>query len=558
MSGTPNRRLTLAAVMGLGFSTAALLPGCTNTYTATESRPAPGLSYTPSGIHDSYARWSPTSTHHDYRYGQPTPGRDRYERVAEQPFARVTERPLSTFAVDVDTGSYSNVRRFISDGERPPQSAVRVEEMINYFSYADAPPSDGQPFAVHTEVASCPWTPEHRLMRVHLAAREADQAQRPPANLVFLLDVSGSMEPEDRLPLIKKGMRLLVDELRDDDRVAIVTYAGRSGVALPSTAIAHRGSILHTIDDLCARGSTNGASGIQLAYEVAEHHFIPGGINRVLLATDGDFNVGMTSDQVLLDLIACKAQSQIYLTVLGVGRGNLNEAMMESIADRGNGVYAYLDTFHEARRVLCEQAGSTLETVAKDVKIQVEFNPATVSGYRLIGYENRALADRDFNDDRKDAGDIGAGHRVTALYEIVPAGRPVPWGVDPLRYQRPAGEPEFVTSQQGLESGELCTVKLRYKQPDGVTSRYLDAPVRDSDLDWRQASDDFRWAAAVATFGMTLRDSIARGDADFDLALELAGDARGLDEAGYRAEFITLVRSAEKIGGRYASSLRRD
>ncbi|MCC6910274.1 MAG: VWA domain-containing protein [Phycisphaerales bacterium] len=561
MSRSLNRRLALAAVMGAGLAAASLLPGCTNSYSVASyesTRPAPGLSYASSDLHSPSTRWSPTSTHHDYRYRQLPPSRDRYERVAEQPFARVTQQPLSTFAVDVDTGSYSNIRRFITDGELPPHSAVRVEEMINYFSYSDAPPSGGEPFAVHTEVASCPWTPEHRLMRVHLVGREADAAQRPPANLVFLLDVSGSMEPEDRLPLIKKGMRLLVDELRDDDRVAIVTYAGHSGVALPSTAVAHRGSILHTIDDLCARGSTNGASGIQLAYEVAEHNFIPGGINRVLLATDGDFNVGMTSDHALLDLIACKAQSKVYLTVLGVGRGNLNESMMESIADRGNGVYAYLDSFHEARRVLCEQAASTLETIAKDVKIQVEFNPAAVAGYRLIGYENRALADRDFNDDRKDAGDIGAGHSVTALYEIVPAGRPVPWGVDPLRYQRPAGEPEFVTSEQGLESGELCTVKLRYKQPDGVTSRYLEVPVRDGELDWRQASADFRWAAAVAAFGMTLRDSIGRGDADFDLALELAGEARGLDEAGYRAEFMSLVRSAQKLDRRYASSSHRD
>ncbi len=541
---------------------ASMLPGCNESskMTASESsRFAPGLADSPSdrSQYNQYSQLSP-SAQPSYRYRQPEPSRDRYEPIRELPFARVTDRPLSTFAVDVDSGSYSNVRRFITDGQMPPTNAVRVEEMINYFTYDDAPPSNGDPFAVHVEVASCPWSPEHRLARVHLRARDADRSERPPANLVFLLDVSGSMEPDDRLPLIRKGMRMLVNELRDDDRVAIVTYAGRSGVALPSTAVTHRGSILHTIDDLRAGGSTNGASGIQLAYDVAEHNFIPGGINRVLLATDGDFNVGMTSDHALLDLIACKAQSKIYLTVLGVGRGNLNESMMESIADRGNGVYAYLDSFHEARRVLCEQASSTLETVAKDVKIQVEFNPAIVAGYRLIGYENRALADRDFNDDRRDAGDIGAGHSVTALYEIVPAGQPVPWGVDPLRYQRPAREPEFVPSQQGVESGELCTVKLRYKKPDGVTSKYLETPLRDSDLDWRRASDDFRWAAAVAAFGMTLRDSIGRGDADFDLALNLANDARGLDETGHRAEFIALVRSAEKLGGRYASKSRRD
>lgn len=484
-------------------------------------------------------------------------GGDRYQYDREQPFCRVSEQPLSTFAVDVDTGSYSNVRRFISDRQLPPPQAVRIEEMINYFAYDDAPPDGSDPFAVHVEVASCPWTPDHRLARIHLRAREVEMADRPPANLVFLLDVSGSMSPEDRLPLIQRAMRVLVSELRDDDRVAIVTYSGRSGVALPSTAVAHRGSILHTIDGLRAGGNTNGGAGIQLAYDVAEHNFIPGGVNRIILATDGDFNVGMTSDYALLDLIERKARSKVFLTVLGVGRGNLNEAMMERLADRGNGVYAYIDSFHEARRILGEQATGTLQTVAKDVKIQVEFNPATVEGYRLIGYENRMLAARDFNDDRRDAGDVGAGHSVTALYEIVPAGRSVPWGIDPLRYQRPAREPEYVPSSRGERSGELFAVKCRYKQPDGASSRYMEIPVSDEGAGWREASTDFRWAAAVAAMGLTLRDSIARGDADFRMALELAESARGPDETGHRAEFITLVRSAEKLGSHYASSQHR-
>ncbi len=559
MSNQTTRQASGVAAGGLlTILTILLPPGCnsSNMKMSEPARTVPGLAYAPADPY-LYSQWSPSTASTD-RSRQPERRGDRYEPVREQPFARVTESPLSTFAVDVDTGSYSNIRRFLSDGQAPPASAVRVEEMINYFTYDDAPPSGGEPLAVHVEVASCPWTPEHRLSRIHLRARDSDAVQRPPANLVFLLDVSGSMKPDDRLPLIRKGMRMLVNELRDDDRVAIVTYAGHSGVALPSTAVAHRESILGTIDDLHAGGSTNGASGIQLAYDVAEYNYIPGGINRVLLATDGDFNVGMTSDHALLDLIAGKAQSKIYLTVLGVGRGNLNESMMESLADRGNGVYAYLDTFHEARRVLAEQASSTLETVAKDVKIQVEFNPATVEGYRLIGYENRALADRDFNDDRRDAGDIGAGHSVTALYEIIPAGQPVPWGVDGLRYQTPTREAELQTSPYGTTSGELCTVKLRYKKPDGVTSKYLETPVRDTDLGWQHASDDFRWSAAVATFGMTLRDSIGRGDGDFDLALELAGEARGLDETGHRAEFIALVRSAEKLGGRYASGQHHD
>jgi len=559
VSKQTTRRMSWA---GVGVVVAALgvslLPACSSSnYMVSESaRPASGLTYSP-GDQYAYSRWSPSSTP-AYRYRHAERRGDRYEPLREQPFARVTESPLSTFAVDVDTGSYSNIRRFIGDGQLPPANAVRVEEMINYFTYNDAPPSNGDPLGVTVEVASCPWTPEHRLARIHLRSRDSDLEQRPPANLVFLLDVSGSMKPDDRLPLIRTAMRLLVSELRDDDRVAIVTYAGRSGVALPSTAVAHRGSILGTIDDLHAAGSTNGASGIQLAYDVAEHNFIPGGINRVLLATDGDFNVGMTSDHALLDLIARKAQSKIYLTVLGVGRGNLNESMMESLADRGNGVYAYLDSFHEARRVLAEQASRTLETVAKDVKIQVEFNPATVAGYRLIGYENRMLADRDFNDDRQDAGDVGAGHSVTALYEIVPAGRPVPWGVDALRYQNPTREPDLEPSRYGATSGELCIVKLRYKKPDGVTSKYLETPVRESDGDWRAASTDFRWAAAVATFGMTLRDSIGRGDGDLDLAMALAGEARGLDESGHRAEFIALVRSASTLGGRVASGMHRD
>lgn len=517
---------------------------------------APGMHYTTT-VPESYVyRHSPT----DSRSPASRPGDrsgERYAYLREQPFSRVSEQPLSTFAVDVDTGSYANIRRFISEGRFPPAAAVRIEEMINYFTYGDPAPSGDEPLAIGVEVAACPWSPEHRLARVHLRAREVESADRPPANLVFLLDVSGSMSPEDRLPLIKRAMGALVKELRNEDRVAIVTYSGRSGVALPSTAAANRGSILRTIDDLKAGGNTNGGSGIQLAYEVAQRHFIPGGVNRIILATDGDFNVGMTSDYALLDLIERQAKGKVYLTVLGVGRGNLNEALMEQLADRGNGVYAYLDSFHEARRLLVEQTAGTLQTVAKDVKIQVEFNPAAVEGYRLVGYENRMLAARDFNDDRRDAGDVGAGHSVTALYEIVPAGRSVPWGIDPLRYQRPAREPEYLPSSHGERSGELFTVKCRYKQPEGATSRYMETPVLDECGDWREASTGFRWAAAVAAFGMTLRDSMARGDADFRLALELAEGARGLDETGHRAEFIALVRSAEKIDRRYASSNRR-
>ncbi len=543
---------------------AAVLPaGCNSTSTKSYApassqssllaAPGLGASWSPS---ESLRYASPGRMHHPSPYVRPEGG-DRYGEIREQPFSRATSEPLSTFAVDVDTGSYSNVRRFISDGHLPPPEAVRIEEMINYFDYEPQPPRGEHPVGVDVEVASCPWRPDHRLARIHLTARPSDGAERPPANLVFLLDVSGSMEPEDRLPLIRKAMRVLVDELRADDRVAIVTYAGTSGVALRSTSVKHRGEILHVIDHLRAGGSTNGASGIQLAYDLAECNFIEGGINRVLLATDGDFNVGMTSDRALVDLIECKARSGIFLTVLGVGRGNLNEAMMEQIADCGNGVYAYLDSFHEARRVLGEQASRTLETVARDVKIQVEFNPALVAGYRLVGYENRALADRDFNDDRKDAGDVGAGHSVTALYEIIPAGRAVPGGVDPLRYQQTAREREMVTSEYGEASGELCTVKVRYKEPDGATSRFLETAVRDDARGWRDASMDFRWAAAVAAFGLTLRDSPDRGEADFDLALDLASRARGLDETGHRAEFIALVRSAEKLSARYAASNRR-
>lgn len=555
-------RAQLATLLLL-LASAALPTGC-NSSSSVSYAPGstqmgfvspPGLASSWSGA-ESLHSTSPGRMHHPAPSAPPEGG-DRYEDVREQPFSRTSYEPLSTFAVDVDTGSYSNVRRFISDGQLPPRDAVRIEEMINYFDYEPQRPGGGHPIGVGVEVASCPWRPDHRLARIHLSARPSDRSERPPANLVFLLDVSGSMVPEDRLPLIRKAMRVLLNELRSDDRVAIVTYAGTSGVALRSTSVKHRGEILHVIDCLRAGGSTNGASGIQLAYDVAECNFIEGGINRVLLATDGDFNVGMTSDRALVDLIECKAQSGIFLTVLGVGRDNLNEAMMEQIADRGNGVYAYLDSFHEARRVLGEQASRTLETVAKDVKIQVEFNPTLVAGYRLIGYENRALADRDFNDDRKDAGDVGAGHSVTALYEIVPAGRSVPGGVDPLRYQQPAHERELAASEYGEQSGELCTVKVRYKEPDGTTSRYLETAVRDENLHWREASKDFRWAAAVAAFGLTLRDSPGRGEADFDLALDLARDARGLDETGHRAEFIALVRSAEKLDRRYASSHHR-
>jgi Ca-activated chloride channel family protein len=420
----------------------------------------------------------------------------------------VESDPRSTFSIDVDTASYSMVRRMLREGQRPPVGAVRIEEMLNYFSYAYPEPEADQPFSVVSELSAAPWQPKHKLLRLGIKARHIDTSQRPASNLVFLVDVSGSMQPEDKLPLLQRGLVLLAQQLRATDRVSLVVYAGASGVVLPSTPGDRRKEITAALDRLAAGGSTNGASGIQLAYAQARAGFIEGGINRVILATDGDFNVGLTSHSELVDLITRQAKTGVFLSVLGVGRGNYKDDTLEQLADKGNGNYAYVDSLAEARKVLVEQASGTLHTVAKDVKIQVEFNPARVAGFRLIGYENRKLAHGDFNDDRKDAGEIGADHTVTALYEIVPVGTELPGAkVDALTYQRPT-EPTARAA-----TGELLTVNLRYKPPSGDQSRRLTHIVADTAESFARASRDFRFASSVATFAMALRGSEHRGRA---------------------------------------------
>ena len=467
-----------------------------------------------------------------------------YDHILENPFLDAKTNPLSTFSIDVDTASYSNIRRFVNEGSLPPKDAVRVEEMINYFTYDYAQPTDQKPFAVHVDLASCPWETSHRLVRIGLKGKEIATDKRGPSNLVFLLDVSGSMTPPERLPLIKQSMRLLVDKLTENDRVAIVVYAGGSGLALPSTPGNQKEKILSALESLEPGGSTNGAEGIQLAYKVAADNFIKGGVNRVILATDGDFNVGVTNQGDLIRLIEEKAKTGVFLSVLGVGTDNLKDSTMQKLADKGNGNYAYLDSLDEARKVLVQQMNGTLVTIAKDVKIQVEFNPARVASYRLIGYEKRMLRKEDFNNDKVDAGEIGAGHTVTALYEVVPVGvsanptANVP-PVDPLKYSKP--------EKATLSSDEMLTVKLRYKKPDEDKSQLIERPVLDSNAAFASTSPDFKFAAAVAEFGMLLRDSEHKGNGTFGTVLEWAQEGKGSDANGYRAGFIELVRKAQAL-----------
>jgi Ca-activated chloride channel family protein len=463
---------------------------------------------------------------------------EAYDRIEDNRFHRVAAEPVSTFSIDVDTASYSNVRRFLSEGRLPPADAVRTEELINYFRFAYREPGGDAPFSVTTELAACPWSPRNRLALIGLNAQRIRSERVPPRNLVFLLDVSGSMMPARKLPLVKTAMKMLADTLRSEDRVAIVVYAGASGMALASTPGHHRSAIKHAIEELRAGGSTNGAEGIRLAYETAAEHFIKGGINRVILATDGDFNVGVTSQGELIRLIERERQRGVFLSVLGVGTGNVKDSTMEKLADKGNGNYAYLDSLHEARRVLVAEAGATLVTVAKDVKIQVEFNPAKVGAYRLIGYENRLLEREDFNDDTKDAGEIGAGHTVTALYELVPPGEPIDGpDVDPLKYQE-------TTRSSASSSNELMTVKLRYKSPQEERSKLMTVPLADRS---GGLSPNIGFAASVAEFGMLLRKSEHKGRATWSSVLDLARRFRGEDLDGYRAEFIRLVELASAL-----------
>jgi Ca-activated chloride channel family protein len=483
---------------------------------------------------------------------------ESYARIHDNPFLDSKTNPLSTFSIDVDTGSYSNVRRFLTGNQLPPPDAVRIEELLNYFSYDYAPPTGEHPFAAHVEVASAPWMPAHRLVRVGIKGKVVTREQRPAANLVFLIDVSGSMSSDNKLPLVKKALKLLVDQLDEKDRVSMVVYAGASGLVLDTTPAYQKEAILTAIDRLQSGGSTNGGAGIQLAYAKATAAFIKEGVNRVILATDGDFNVGVTNQGELTRLIEKEAKSGVFLSVLGFGMGNLKDATLEQLADKGNGTYGYIDTLAEARKVFVEQVNGTLVTIAKDVKIQIEFNPAQVASYRLIGYENRLLRKEDFNDDTKDAGEIGAGHTVTALYEVVPVGvntRPgnsAAPAVDPLKYQTPAATPMPAVKLPDASSAldELLTLKLRYKQPDGDKSTLIETPAKDSKTSFEQASSDLRFAASVAAFGMRLRGSEHAGDISWPQIIEFARRATGEDANGYRHEFVTLVEQAAKLSKR--------
>lgn len=472
----------------------------------------------------------------------PAADTERYQHLDESPVHLVAEQPVSTFSIDVDTGAYANVRRFLNAGQLPPQDAVRVEEMINYFDYQYAPPASREtPFRVATELAHAPWNENALLLKIGIKGFEVAASERPPANLVFLIDVSGSMQTPDKLPLLKNAFRLLTDQLTAKDRVSMVVYAGSSGVVLEPTPGNEKHKILAAIDRLEAGGSTNGAEGIKQAYRLAHEAQMKGGINRVVLATDGDFNVGVVNYEALIDLAERQRSSGVALTTLGFGTGNYNDQLLERLADAGNGNYSYVDTLSEARKVLVSELSSTLFTIAKDVKIQVEFNPAEVREYRLIGYENRALAREDFNNDKVDAGDIGAGHRITALYEIVPAGSK--GHVDPLRY---GAQPE-IGGRVG-KPGEIANVRLRYKKPDSDTSQLLEYPVaKNSVVPGGQMSADFRFAASVAAFGQLLRGSKYVGAFSYGDVAALANGALSTDNEGYRREFVSLVKLADTL-----------
>lgn len=473
---------------------------------------------------------------------------EEYDSIVENRFVSPLKNPLSTFSIDVDTASYANVRRFLNDNVMPPPAAVRIEELINYFKYDYSPPKGDHPFSVNLEIAQCPWQNEHWLARVGLKGLEIDREQKPAANLVFLLDVSGSMNSPAKLPLVKSAMRMLLDQLDENDRVAIAVYAGASGLVLPPTSASDRGTILSAFERLKAGGSTNGGQGIQLAYQTAAKNLIQDGVNRVILCTDGDFNVGITDRSDLIDLIQTEAKRGVFLSVLGFGTGNLKDATMEQLADKGNGNYGYIDSLQEARKLLIEDALGTLVNIAKDVKIQVDFNPQHVQAYRLIGYENRMLQAADFRDDKKDAGEIGAGHTVTAFYEIVPAGIKSPaLTVEPSKYQ------EVVIESSG-PSDEVMTVRLRYKHPEGDDGIEFHVPAG-VPAEQSRGSEDFQFAASVAGFGMLMRASEYSGNATLELIEELAHNGIGQSDDNYRHEFLRLIDTAQllkshKVAGR--------
>ncbi len=467
---------------------------------------------------------------------------EEYDHITENTFKNVIQNPLSTFSIDVDNASYSNIRRFLNSNQLPDRNAVRIEEMINYFDYDYPNPSGSTPFSFITEVSDCPWNQAHKLIHIGIHGKELDLKDIRPSNLVFLLDVSGSMDDAGKLPLLKKAFSMLVDQLDDRDRISIVVYAGAAGVILPPTSASKKDVIKEALNNLQAGGSTAGGEGIELAYKKAKEAFIADGNNRVILATDGDFNVGVSSTGSLVDLIQQKRDDGIFLTILGFGMGNYKDGRMEQISNAGNGNYFYIDNIQEAEKVFVKNMRANMFTIAKDVKIQIEFNPAKVKEYRLIGYENRMLKTEDFEDDKKDAGELGPGHTVTALYEIVPAGAAeINSNQSKLKYQ------EYKTNNAAQTGNELMTLKFRYKNPKEDKSILVETPVIDEKISLDKTSENFRFAAAVAGFGIILRQSEFKGKADFEMISNLASGAKGKDTDGYRAEFIKLVKTAELL-----------
>lgn len=493
----------------------------------------PSVAYAPTSMPTSMPIMQADALPSGYR----DENREQYQKLADNPVHAVVETPVSTFSIDVDTGSYANVRRFLNGGQLPPQDAVRLEELVNYFPYAYPLPKGDAPFGINTELATTPWNPQTRLLRIAIKASDLRVEELPPANLVFLVDVSGSMDRREGLPMVQATLKLLVEQLRAQDKVSLVVYAGSSSVVLQPTSGSEKAKIRAAIDQLTAGGSTAGESGIQLAYQQAQQGFIDGGINRILLATDGDFNVGISDFETLKQLAAAKRKTGVSLTTLGFGTDNYNEQLMEQLADAGDGNYAYIDNLREARKVLVDQLGSTLATVARDVKIQVEFNPAEVSEYRLLGYENRALKREDFSNDKVDAGEIGAGHTVTALYEVVPSGAKG-W-LEPLRYQ---------AAKADSKAGELAWLRIRYKAPGQGASKLLEQPIQaDTAVALNQASEDLRFAAAVAAFAQQLKGDKYTGRFSLADSAELARTARGEDRFGLRGEFVQLVELAQSL-----------
>ncbi len=478
----------------------------------------------------------------DYRkrreYNKVYHNTEEYDVINENEFKAVINDPLSTFSVDVDKASYSNTRRFLNQNQLPPKGAVRIEEMINYFNYDYKQPKKKDPFSVALEMGSCPWNPKHQLIHIGLQGKTLDVQKTPASNLVFLIDVSGSMSSANKLPLLKKSFEILMEKLRSKDRVAIVVYAGAAGLVLKSTSCEFKQKIINAFNKLQSGGSTAGGAGINLAYKIAKENFIKGGNNRVILATDGDFNVGQSSNSSLVSMIEEKRKDGIYLTVLGFGMGNYKDSKMEQLSNAGNGNYAYIDNILEAKKVLGKELWGTLYTIAKDVKIQIEFNPGLVKAYRLVGYENRLLNKEDFNDDKKDAGEIGAGHTVTALYEIIPASsNEKVKGVDELEYQK----------NKIIKSSNLMTLKLRYKKPDGDKSILIKQHVKSKNIKSKNLTNNYLFSAAVAEFGMLLRDSKFKANATFEHVINLANESKGEDKEGYRAEFVRLVKIAKLL-----------